>query len=91
MFSIQCFTQILHVCSGVPYLCCSILREDERVDVRQDNHVQDRTPTRLQGARYQRAKVETEEREGVFRRRGEPLDRDGELWMKKQRNDENIK
>ena len=53
--------------------------------MRQGNHIQDRTPAELQGPGYQRAEVETEEREGVFRGRGEPLNRDRQLQMKGQR------
>ena len=50
--------------------------------MRQSNHVQNRTPARLQDPRHQRAEVKTEEREGVFRGRREALDRDGELHIK---------
>lgn len=61
------------------YLCCSILREDEGVDVTHGDHVQDGAPAALQGSHHQRAEVKTEEGEGVFRRRGEALDGDGQL------------
>lgn len=63
----------------MPYLGCGILGEDEGVDVGQGDHVQHRTPARLQLPRYQRAEIEAEEGEGVLSRRGEPFDWDGEL------------
>lgn len=61
------------------YLRCSILREDEGVDVTHGDHVQDGAPAALQGSHHQRAEVKTEEGEGVFGRRGEALDGDGQL------------
>lgn len=78
------YTNKDHDHHAVLYLCCSILREDEGVDMGQGDHIQDGTPGELQCPSYQGAEVEAEEREGVFRGRGEALDRDGQLQMTRQ-------
>lgn len=70
------------------YLCSCILGENEGVDMTNGHHVQNGTPVLFESPCHQTAEVETQQRKGVFRGRGEPLNGNGQLQRKGTRNEQ---